>query len=239
MASMYKVTVRGTLLFRKSLCGDDRNAPPEQINSLLPYLGSLIEIEPGTTFGDFFGIICRDYEVMETLFFDQLAGHSLKPYMDQIGKPSAELEGIRRLEVGWGSEYTIHKGKHYFYILPDFHGMGPPDPSVHGADTSAEQCYGTSLRAINDMRDLPFSLDTEVKVYKYDLDTKESQFSFIPTLIAHCDFTVYDVISGILDELVWHGYPDDKVRMVQELDQRMSEAKEAVAEMKKRGEFPA
>lgn len=230
MSSMYTVTIRGGRAFVKS---NGKDKPEQEIETLAPYLGSIIELDEGTKFEDLWKFIEIDADIFSVVFNDQLAGHEVAAFASQFAKPGRSGEEeidpdnhIARLEVGWAAESDTYKGAVSFYIGADFGGRGP-QKAMDG--TTFDGGWGVDFMPINDLRGYSFVLNKAVSVFAMNMDTKEKPAN---TQMGDRDFTVYDVIGAILDEISWHGDPAEgrAAKKLAEMDQAIEGIKRGEVE---------
>lgn len=218
MASMYKVRLEGKKAF--VTCYGDKVPQEELIDSLRPYLGSVMEISPGTTFGDLWSYLECDLDFFSDVFFDQLGGRKLHPFVEHSRLPASEPKekdehgGIDYLEVSWASESHIFEGKKEVYVLADFGGMG--------TDGEGRECgWGIDFLTLSDLLHFPLKLNTNLEIQTANLDDKTAPYGTPKYELGKRDFTVYDVFSGIFDEISFFGYPQNgkAAKTLAEIDQ--------------------
>ncbi len=212
MASLYHVRIDGPKAFVRNREGKDKSF--REIDSLASNLGSTIEISPETTLGDLFNLLRKHAQIFSVVFADQLGNHSLDIYLDSAAKEShsEEERDIEYLEVSWASEVDIYKGTREGYLLPDFHGIGKDE-------NGNRQFYGTSFIRLEDLAKYPLRLNKKTNVMVNDLDNTKcdiDNFDF-----GEVEFTVYDVLSGIFNEISFFGDPRSgkAAKILSEIDQ--------------------
>lgn len=222
MAHMYKVTISGRTASVISYGEREKERTPRSITSLAKYINSEIEITNGTTVGDLIYWLGVDAEFYSVLFYDQLGGHDLKVFLDQANKPANEpdedeKERIEYMEIFWNGESdTFDDGETDTCIIPDFVGRGKDE-------TGTMIAYGISFTRLEDLMILPIKLDHTFEILCYNHKAPIGEGKFKNMNLGKRGFTVHDVYSAILNEISFHGYPQDghAAKLLADIDQQM------------------
>lgn len=157
-------------------------------------LQSKIELED-TTFGQFFEFIRREADLFEKIFSSSMYGHPIKPYLDEIQKPSTKPADMDFVRVYWvaecdADEFTVTTG---FDGWGDWHVMEEGTPVPKGG-------IAIEFTGLNEYKDLPLKLETELELWDTRMAVPKE-----PMIKSKKVFTVYDVLDAILFEITWSG----------------------------------
>jgi hypothetical protein len=208
-----------------------------EIHSLAGHLQSILKIEDNFFFRDFWNLILLDADFYEKVFAGSL-GHF--PLMHWIEDAQRKVENpdnsLIRVEVY--HDIDIHDYKHFKgrkngkskNTLPDrvmnatvgFHGIGPHTCEQTGFFTP-EQNWAIEFTPICQYMDIPLRLDEKVKIDFAGFFGKNRPK---PIDAGTKDFTVYDVLEAILNEITFCGPPDDRDEKLADLNGRVEDLKE-------------
>ena len=204
----------------------------KEIDSLLPFFNAPIEVEEGILFDDIWRYIEKDYAIYNVIFSEALGGFDLKLYVDQFKLPSKSREDedpenhMATLEVEWDIEINRWNGKDELYILASFGGYGPQKhPIADGKEWKGEGGWAIDLNPINDFKGMPFRIKTDYSLHLRDLGAYKTggktHQEISPKITT--TMTVYDMLYAIFFEISYHGKPNDQLKMIHEMDQRIAE----------------
>lgn len=195
---------------------------------LIRYLGADCEIEEGVLFGDIWKLIRTNAELIQIIFWVPLGSSPLvdllkdadKPYNGGDKDPNNRVE---YLELYWNNTVETWDGISRFSWQVEFHGRGP---SSHDGQIYPDMAWAIEFSSINSLLHYPIKLDTKIELIHENGDKGYDPEGNKPLITFHTDFTVYDIIYGILNELTWAGNPKTR-------DSRMKEMLEAISSLGK------
>lgn len=208
-----------------------------EIYSLAGYLQAILKIEANFLFRDFWNLILLDADFYEKVFAGSMGHYSLSHWTeDAQRKVENPDQSLSRVEVY--HDIDIHDYKHFKgrknskrkVQLPDrvmnvgtgFHGIGPHTCEQTGVFTP-EQNWAIEFTPICQYMDIPLQLDEKVEIPFSGFYGKDRP----KTIDAGTkDFSVYDVIEAILNEITFCGPPDDRDEKMTDLSGRMEDLKE-------------
>ncbi len=161
-----------------------------------------VQLEKGVTFGRIMELIYRDADFIEKAFHISLGGFKLQPFIDDmmcdssIPDDSNNGDALEALVLSWVADDFRNELEIY------------TDLSGRAAEIKApyySEWYGVEFTPLSKLRDLPFELDTSFVIRNIEKKIEEEKV-FCSTL----KFTVYDLISGILNEITFCGYPENR-----------------------------
>jgi hypothetical protein len=188
--------------------GEIRQYVEESLASFVCRLRCHCSIETGVTLGDIFAIVQRDRALAALIgdysWCDTSAFHAeaLKP----CGKPS----DLTRLELSKYIEIDEDDaGEHL-----NFGGIGPPDEHLKKQGiTDPEIHWGISLSPVNELASLPVVLNSTGSTMREHQEIAKVQVSF----------TLLEVLSEIYFEISFHGGPESRDALGEELKQSIAE----------------
>lgn len=205
---------------------DDRSASGEEVEifSLERYLQCSVSIEGDFLFIDLMRLLSCDEEFFQSVFDVALGGFPLSAYIEDANKESTDKDKLTFVEVYWSVEvWDLPKHKS-FESYAGFHGIGP-----HTCDQTGEHDplgrWAIEFSPIADYADVPIKIDNTVTIFRYE-DKKPVQKIEAGTR----DFTLYDLIHAILNEISFCGLPEDRNEQLEDLNNRVDEVKENIRE---------
>ena len=170
------------------------------VKSIFKHLDDKIEFDPDVKFEHLFNVLVNESDLVNTVFSSQLGHHKFFKFVDnfQIEKEipnfSNDNDNVNHIVFGWASflyDETID-------IVLDFYGVGQRD----GVD-----CYfGVDHLPLYYIKKYPLKLDESMKLNDYR-EGSSSVYDYI--IVSKKDITLYDVISCLLYNLSFDGYPPD------------------------------
>lgn len=210
-------------------CKPYRDSPDEEfpVESLITFLNCDVELKPGTTLRHVWNYLEHDAEFFGQVFRQAMGGFPVDAFVKQAKKPVTDTEEeedpdnrMEALEVYWDADVWEDK----FEVFASFHGTGRHKyQDANGNEIVGDCGYAVEFSPINELLDYPLLLDPQ-----FNITDKENNHETLWS--GTRAWTVYDMYFAILYEITFVGTPDDQIRRVADLDQRLAEAKDAVAE---------
>ena len=193
------------------------------VSDRLEYLlNETVEIEEGTTLKDIL-MLLKPYVFQFSPIFTLLPD-ALRGIIQESEKPgSCNLE---QLEMTWSVSLQTTDGEEKVWEHIYFDGIGPPED-----ENTKEKLihYAIDFTPINELAMLPVKLNTEYKI----IDERDILNHPYPELFkSHKEYTLYDVFFGILNELSFYGYIEDRNDKSDELKGIMKSIEDGTAELK-------
>ena len=162
------------------------------------YLNDCLEIEEGVTLKHFFIMVNKNLDLLEVVF-----GNWMREYTDEIinGTPESIDEdnySLECLKLFWNVKIDKKGNSIELPHWPEFVGVGHSLVDDSYYQKGDEILWGVGLAAIKDFADYPLVLDPEVKVWSDDVHSYEN-----------AEYTLYQVIQGIMWEISFYGDPKD------------------------------
>lgn len=203
-----------------------------QITSLYPYLGVEVETGENFTFGDFWELLYPDFDEYNIIFAESTGGHDLHEFHQDFLCISPEKEDnpeskIVYLVIRMNYEYDISYQADEMYLsrYTDFSGFG----SCEGKDTY----WAIEFTSLSVLKQCPLIIENKVNIIKiYGNKTNGYKSENLLSENTKERITVYDVISGILDEITFCGTPEKRDSAKEGLISSMENAKEQIEQMK-------
>jgi len=192
------------------------------------YCWEPVSFEGDVSLGRLFSLIEANRRKWEILLCE-----NLEPFLEEAQKPATKKEddpeALAFLELYWGAETTIYKGKSDFSLWPSFHGVGyaTEDDKYEMYKKGDRVTYAIEFTPVNELIHLPVKLDEKVKVLRTDLDTFEATKNIDneETELGDKAFTLLELLKGIFWEITFLGSPEHR-------DEEMTSMREAVDDIK-------
>lgn len=192
----------------------------KEVECLGPYLNNVVELSEDFTFGDIFKIIEREMDVFNVIFSSDLGHSPLQLYIDEIKKPIEVNLKILLDDKDVIDYLEIHRWGEYW-------NWGDIDLSigVSGESKKVEYSYGIGLIPLNELKHLPLRLNEDFEISSVRIPSRLIrllQKVGIPVgawanpsphvyVKGKVEFTVYELISSILNEISFWGEPEEKI----------------------------
>ena len=165
----------------------------------LRFLNENIELAEDLTFGDFFKFLIKEKDDINRMFSGSLCGIDFDEFIKDFNKKgdNKKLDEIENfyLELGWISNLHIEE----IDIFLDFHGKGKDTEEEMGGGMIV---YSIEYTPLNELKKSLLRLNKEFVIW----DWRTNKFEEL--IITQKDFTLYELIHGILWEITFAGTPD-------------------------------
>jgi len=175
--------------------------------SITRYLDDYVYVEEGTTIADIFAILSNYEEDVDFAFDSSLGGYPFSLYLDEIHdehEPDTNL-----IFAEFSHEVSFEGGQ-----LTDNARFG-----AIGLDPTANKdlvSYSIELSPIATYKHLEVRLNYDFKIYKVDDDKEDLLFE------ASKPFTLYELIHALLYEISYHGTPEMRAEVMQDLTDKIT-----------------
>ena len=177
------------------------------------YLNDVIKFENGITLKDFFNLINKNIDIFVGIF-----GNWIDDYTDVIlnGLPESRKEDdqpIDYLHVRWRLDIDDKEKELCIPAFPDFGGVGVATHDDEYYKKGEIIYWAIGYSPMQNYADLPLKLEEIVDVWYPEQKELKKYKSY--------DYTLYQVIQGIIWEISFHGAPNDTYKVMQELREQM------------------
>lgn len=182
----------------------------EKLDEISSYLNYAIGIAEEVTLYDLFNIILEfDIEDINLLFNGWTRGFLIEKYYKyMISEVSDDDDNeLIYLDISWATDY-------FKYEDDDCVEQSDFSSYIDVSGSDGKDTYGISLTPINRLKDLIIRIDNTFEIFEYKggPDIK-SIFK------SDKEISLYEFIGGILYEISFHGYPDDKNEIIKSLEE--------------------
>lgn len=147
-------------------------------------------------------------ELFEAPYLEELLCETIKD--DPSGLPGRNV--LQKVEISWGCESSNYGHGLSFEFFPHASGVGPSDGTSeeYGGPKKGEiiNNYGLDFTPLCELAPLPLSLDENVKMNKSE--KKNGKFEFTTVDLGHHQFTLFEIVQAILDEVSFFGPPSNR-----------------------------
>jgi hypothetical protein len=184
--------------------------------SLIPYLSDDIQFENGVTFGQFFNIILKHHEEYSEFFASYLGGVALSDYIMEFNNTSTRTDEQQMMEyvcVRWGTTHVFPneiKNPIYVRTIAEFNGF------EYKQNTFGEGGYSLEFTPLNELKKYPFKLISNNIIA--DMNSAKTLFTL------QRDFTVFDVLIAVFNEITFMGNPKERDEALKKLQNRLNES---------------
>ena len=200
------------------------------------FLFEPVTLHPDLTLGDVFKLFdaCPSLQqVFRRTWAVQLCEEARKgPLPQSRGSDPIEVAGIEYLELYWSWALDTSSQTYRSVHRLDLHGIGhvlAVDVPTYGVKAGERIKWSVSLTPLRELLDLPLRLCDGLTVTEDDIDAKA--YADVIAFARCSDVLVGQVIQGVLDELAFHGGPDDQAEFKEELDARVAEVDAGTAKL--------
>lgn len=174
----------------------------EKIDDISIFMNYALEIKSKVTLEDLFNILISfdvdGTEDINYLFNSYTRGYDIKKYYEELNKETTEEINLIYLMASWATDYCIYEDDDCVE-----HSELNDYISISGIDNKDEY-YSISLTPLNELKDVILKIDNNYEIISFNDGKTKTLFK------SKKDISVGEFIGGILYEISFHGYPDDK-----------------------------
>lgn len=233
---MVEIKKGGKLIQTEVECSQEQDVTDSAVRFLFDYC----TLEDGVTIRDIFLLLNSELEL-----FDLVLGNWTKEIVNeglsQPGKPYdlSDEEAIEYLELYWSVSYDESTPELNGINRPEFHGVGVAQKEDKVFEWGGLEHkkgertrWAVDLSPVSDLVNIPVKLNTDFVVFdddpKHETDMDQQVgFGFPIGTYKGANFTLGNILEGIIWELSFHGEPAQRNAMIQELRRRVEETKNA------------
>lgn len=207
----------------------DHPGPRNVAEHALAFLFEPVTLHPDLKLGDVFRLLDRSpalQQVFRRTWAVQLCEEARKGPLPQnrVSDP-VEVAGIEYLELYWSWALDTSTSTYRSVHSLDLHGIGhvlDVDAPTYGAKAGDRINWSVSLTPVRELLELPLRMNAQLRVTEDDIDAK-AYGDVIRS--ARCEEVLLgQVIQAVLDEIGFHGGPEEQAEFKEELDRRSAEA---------------
>lgn len=187
-------------------------------SDLPKFLGDTVELEDGVTFKRIFDLIILNRKIFDIVFAKPKGFFPIDIYLTEYLKEDddSETRDIDYLEVRYVYDYWDYDNKVNIEPYVDFHGIC----ENYTDDFQKEPCrmgIGISFTPLNQLKKYPIKINNEFVIQNFDI--KLSPPKMVTFVKGVTSMKLYDFIAGILHEITWHGAPQERDKVVEDLQE--------------------
>lgn len=192
--------------------------------SLIRYLSDDIQFENGVTFGQFFNIILKHHEEYSEFFSSYLNDVALSDFIGEFNSPSTRTKEEQVMDyvcIHWGTTYVfpdeVNKAI-YIKKIAEFNGF------EYKQNTFSDGGYALEYTPINELKKYPFKLIPNHIIA--DMNSTKTLFTL------DRDFTVFEVLVSVFNEITFMGNPTEREDALQKLKTQLDKSVKNIKEGK-------
>lgn len=177
--------------------------------SLIKYLSDDIQFENGVTFGQFFSIILKHHEEYSEFFSSYLGGVALSDFIGEFNSTSRRANEERVMDyicIRWGTTYIfpdeVNKAI-YIRKIAEFNGF------EYKQNPFSDNGYSLEFTPLNELKQYPMKLIPNHLIA--DMYSEKTLFTL------DREFTVFDVLVSIFNEITFMGTPSEREEALNKL----------------------
>jgi hypothetical protein len=176
------------------------------IEDIISFLSEYVELGESVTIKRIFEIVSANIDKLNNIYESALGGLMLEPYLQEIENNPTEILDIDYIELYW----LCDKCDDDVNILPSLHGISPK------LDDCALDFIG-----LNNIKNCKIKINTNIEIVDYNkIENKKDD---IVLKIGNKSFTLFELFNAIFYEISFHGGPQDKNEMFQEIEESITE----------------
>jgi hypothetical protein len=226
-----KITKKGKLINTKLIYNktikECSYTTKDVTNSAISYLFYPCSLDTNTTLKDIFLLLNSNLKKFDSIFGSwckEIVTEGLTPTPDAYKPNEYSAEGIEYLELY--KCLLVDKSNNISHGLsrPEFHGVGyklKKDKLFPSGEIEQKKGgrinWSLSLTASNKIIDLPIKLNYILKVYNNDFSTFSKNNKFELAKYSGIEYTLGEILNGILWELSFYGNPNSRKKLCEKL----------------------
>lgn len=206
------------------------------VERAIEFLFEPVTLDPDLRLGDVFKLLdlCPTLQqVFRRTWAAKLCEEARKgPLSQSRGSDPAEVAGVEYLEFycSWALDTSSQTYRSVHSL--DLHGVGhvlEVDALTYEAKTGDRIKWSVSLTPVRQLLDLPLRLREDLTVTEDDIDAKG--YADVIAFARYSEVLLGQVIQGVLDEVAFHGGPDEQAEFSAELKSRVAEVDAGTAKL--------
>ena len=187
------------------------NAKIVNPKNIIKYLSDDVQLGESVIFKRFFDIVSYNVPLFNQIFYKSLGGYSLEPYLQEIENNKTEDCTFDYLELCWRFDNYSDD----LEMFTDLQGVSNAD----GVN------YAIDFVSLNNLKNFIVKLNTDFYLSDYTniLNNEDRKSSNIKYL-GKKSFKLFDIFESIFNEISFHGGPQAKKEMFEELQEAIEES---------------
>jgi hypothetical protein len=179
------------------------------------YLNDSISIGDDVTFKRVFDILIQNRNIFDIIFYKTLGGYPLSIYIDEYVKSDDNHESeISYLEIGHATEIFDYENQREVTHYHNFHGI----VDNYTDEFHKKPCkmpMGIGFTPIYNFKKYNILINKNIEYTFFNSKTKKMR----KIMKGIQDITLFDFYTAILYEISWHGTPENRDSVRNELDE--------------------
>lgn len=194
------------------------------------YLGDSVELDENVSFKRVFDLIISNKEIFDVVFGVAKGFFPIDLYVNEYNKDDDDSESgdIDYLEVHHVYDYWDYEKDVKIEPYTSFHGIC----ENYTDEFQKEPCrmgIGISFTPINQLKKYRIKINNEFIIQNFD--TKQSPPQLLTLVKGVTSMKLYDFIAAILHEITWHGAPQERDEVVEDLQETSRRIKSGEEEL--------
>ncbi|MCK9416354.1 hypothetical protein M0Q97_06825 [Candidatus Dojkabacteria bacterium] len=179
------------------------------IDDIVSFLSEYVELGESVTIKRIFEIVSTNIDKFNEIFYSNLGGLTLEPYLQEIENNQTEKLDIDYVELYW----LCDKYDNDLNISPSLRGISP----------KLEDC-ALDFISLNNIKNCIIKINTIVDIFDYNKVMEQTDKKVPINLnIGNKQFTLFELFNAIFYEISFHGGPQDKNEIFKEIEETISE----------------
>ena len=243
MSEGLRITKKGRLI-KKDWVYDEEKDEGQYVDSDVTeyayrHLFDQCDLEKDVTLRSIFYLINKHAEIFN-LVFPCWVDEYLAEALSGTGKPYTgkyDPDAIEWLELYWHFEQTTYEKNEF---PKEFHGHHFPSFGGTGFELKEEHEYhkvgsripwGISFTPVSDLINIPVKLKTNAEITDFDMNKDPKRLIGALGKLEGVTYTLGHILFGILWEISWHGSPEKRDKLGDELKQQVDDIKNGTAKL--------
>ena len=188
------------------------NAKKINPKDIIRYLSDDVQFGESLKFKRLFDIVSHNVTLFNQIFYKSLGGYSLNPYLQEIENNKTDDCSFDYIELCW--QFENYDGELEIY------------PHLHGISNKEDITYALDFVSLNNIKDYTIKLNNNFYYSDYAKILKgENEKEYVKKYLGDKSFTLFEIFECIFNEISFHGGPQDKKEMLEELQDEVEELK--------------
>lgn len=195
-------------------------------NSLNHYYNESLIFSEDLNLEGFFDALYPHFKQLDVDFIAYTNGFTLKEYYEDLKKEINPEENNKEIShIEFYHCYCIHS---HLDLMSGKTEITVDDyTSYHGKNVNPEECnYSLSLSGLNSLKHLKLTLEKSYDIHMYDFEATEKHKILVKDVIK--DWNLHEILASFLNELTFHGHPQDIKNFSESLEISSEELKTAL-----------
>lgn len=185
---------------------------------IVKYFTDYVQLGESVTLKRLFNIISPNFILFNQVFYNSMGGFPIEPYLQEIENNKTSDINFDYLEIHWNFEVYDND----IDMTPSFHGLSLKD----------DNAYSLDFVPLNNIKDCIVKLNHSVDYYHFNniIEKNKENIGVDIEYLGEKQFTVFDLYNAILTEISFHGGPQDKKEVLDEIMEDLDNVKYEVSD---------